>query len=96
MEVVSHVISYQKPFYTLYCQEANRRDRDVSACGNAHPADKVKAEAESLLCFPCLETGGEEQGKVMSCFQVYARGVCRSLLRPTPPVFLFLHILLCF
>lgn len=52
MEVVSHDFSYQKPFYTLYCQEASRRDRDVNACGNAHPEDKVKAEADPFALFP--------------------------------------------
>lgn len=47
-------------------------DRDVNACGNAHPEDKVKAGADILLCFPCLETVGAAQGKVMTCFQVWS------------------------
>lgn len=37
---------YQEAFYTLYCQEASGADRNVNACGNAHPEDKVKAGAE--------------------------------------------------
>lgn len=78
-----HDIPYQSPFYTLYCQEASGEDRDVNACGNAHPEDKVKAEADPLLCFPCLETNRGVQGKVMSCFQVWARRVCHNLLRHT-------------
>lgn len=52
LEVVSHDFPYQEPFYTLYCQEASKRDRDVNACGNAHPEDKVKAEGEPFALFP--------------------------------------------
>ena len=62
LEVVSHDFCYQKPFYTLYYQEASTRDRDVNALGNAHPDDKGKAEADPLLCFPCLETDGPVKG----------------------------------
>lgn len=72
------MISLISPFYTLYCQEASWGDRDVNACGNAHPDDKVKAEADPLLCFPCLETNGGVQGKVISCFQVWAPRVCHN------------------
>lgn len=63
------MISLISNLFTLCIQGASRPDRDVNASGNAHPEDKVEAEAELLLFFSCLEINGDEQGKVMSCFQ---------------------------
>lgn len=39
----------------------SRWDKGVNASGNAHPADKVKAQANRLICFPCLEIGDAEE-----------------------------------
>lgn len=44
-----------RSLFTPCIQEASRQDRDVNASGNAHPEDKVKADADPSLCFPCLE-----------------------------------------
>lgn len=66
LKVVSHGLVYQEPFYTLP-PRGGRRDTGVSASGDAHPADKVREQANSLVCFPRLAREGKEKW----CSQVW-------------------------
>lgn len=50
-EFVSHGLAYHKAFYTMHPSQ-NWWDKGVNASGNAHPADKVKAEANRFDLFP--------------------------------------------
>lgn len=65
--------------FTPRIQEESRWDKGVNASGNAHPADKGKAEANRFDLFPMSgDWRRQTRKKVKSCFQVWLCGVCHN------------------